>query len=299
MQDFDVLARKAASQHGLLTRQQLRDEGISRARLDRLVADGLLTTESRSVVGVAGAPHSWERSLMAAVLRAGALTVGSHRSAIRLWGLRSADDELEIALPSHRGVRISGVVVHRSVDLQAEDRTVLDGVPVTTPERTLVDAGLIFPEREVRRLVGQALITRITTRDRLWSIRRRVGVQGRTGVVALERALESLPGEQGAESDPELEMRALIRRAGMEEPVAQFGVDAGARHYRLDLSYPTRRVALEYDGFDPHISIEAFERDRERQNLLVIAGWVVLRYTWSDLRRHPERMVGQIRRALG
>ena len=298
MQDFDVLARKAASQHGLLTRQQLRDEGISRARLDRLLADGLLTTESRSVVGVAGAPQSWERSLMAAVLRAGGLTVGSHRSAIRLWGLRSVDDELEIALPSHRGVRISGVVTHRSVDLRAEDRTVLDGVPVTTPERTLVDAGLIFPEREVRRLVGQALITRITTRDRLWSIRRRVGVQGRTGVVALERALESLPDEKGAESDPELEMRALIRQAGLEEPVAQFGVDAGGSHYRIDLSYPTRRVALEYDGFDPHISVEAFERDRERQNLLVIAGWVVLRYTWSDLRQHPGRMVGQIRRAL-
>jgi hypothetical protein len=297
MQDFEVLARTAASQHGLLSRKQLRDGGMSASRIDRLLAVGSLSTVRRGVVAIGGAPESWERNVLAVLISIGGLAVASHRSALRLWGLREVDEEIEVTIPDHRMATAAGAAIHRSVDLQAEHRTVLDGVPVTTIERTLVDAGLIFPEREVRRLVARALVVKVTTRSRLWEIRRRLGRQGRNGVIALEQALETLPDEAGAESDPELELRAILCRPGIDEPVAQHLVVLGGSTYRLDLSYPSRRVALEYDGFDAHMSIDAFERERARQNDLVLAGWFVLRYTRVELRR-PEHIVRQVRAAL-
>lgn len=298
MQDFEVLARKAASQHGLLTRAQVKDAGLSRAQLDRLFDRRVLRAVSRKVLAIAGAPTSWEQSVMVGILTAGGLAVASHRSALRLWGLRDVDDQLELTIPSTRCLSVPGTTIHRSVDIQAEDRTVLDGVPVTAADRSLVDAGLIFPHREVRRLVARSLVLKIVTRDRLWTIRERVGRQGRNGVIALEQALETLCDESGADSDPELELRSLLRRSGLDEPVAQHRVALAGETYYLDLSYPSRRLALEYDGYDPHMTIDAFERDRRRQNALVLAGWTILRYTRTDLRDHPAHIVRQVRSAL-
>jgi hypothetical protein len=186
MRDFEVLARKAASQHGLLTTEQLRTFGLSRRTADRMVADGRLQRRGRGVVAVGGSPASWHQDLAAAVFSLPGLAVASHRSALRLWGLRSIDDELEVTIPDHRRADRTGVTIHRSVDLQAEDRTILNGIPVTTAARTLIDAGLIFPKSEVRRLVAQALILKIVSRAELWSLRRRVSEHGRNGIGALE-----------------------------------------------------------------------------------------------------------------
>jgi very-short-patch-repair endonuclease len=42
-------------------------------------------------------------------------------------------------------------------------------------------------------------------------------------------------------------------------------------------------VVCEVDGYEHHSGREAFTRDRERQNALVLAGWTVLRFTWEML----------------
>ncbi|WP_177238713.1 hypothetical protein [Pseudonocardia ammonioxydans] len=41
-----------------------------------------------------------------------------------------------------------------------------------------------------------------------------------------------------------------------------------------------------------------FRSDRAKQNALVGAGWVVLRFTWSDIHEHPGRTVAAIRAAV-
>jgi hypothetical protein len=298
MRDFDVLARKAASQHGLLTNDQLRACGFERRRVDRLIRNGLLRRVRPRVCAVAGAPIGWAQDLCAAVLSVGGLTLASHRAGLRLWGLRTIDDQLEIILPDHRRIRPSGVVVHHSVDLRAEDRTVIDAIPVTSVPRTLVDAGLVLPASEVQRLVGQALVAKLVTRDELWSIRRRVSEHGRTGVIALERALESLPDLDRAESGPELELAGILESADLPVPVAQYVVRVAGQTYRLDFAYPDARLAIEYDGFDHHITPEALAHDRRRQNQLLLAGWFVLRFTWKDIRDHPTKVITEVRRAL-
>ena len=67
----------------------------------------------------------------------------------------------------------------------------------------------------------------------------------------------------------------------------------------VDIAFPTERLAVEVDGWAWHHDRDRFERDRSRQNALVLAGWTVLRFTWADLTEDPTRVVVVVRAALG
>lgn len=195
--------------------------------------------------------------------------------------------------------RLAGVVVHRSVDLCARDVTDKSGIRVTTPARTLVDAGLRFPETEVQRLADHIISTGLATKSQLIEVRRRVGEHGRNGVVSLDLAIDGLPaGSAGAESGPEVALLRLLSQSGLPSPVLQFPVRVGGRRRRIDVAYPEVLVALEYDGSDVHTRVEGFVEDRRRQNELTAIGWTVLRYTHADLRDRPGAVVAQIRPLL-
>jgi len=252
----------------------------------------------REVVALAGAPPTWKQSLLVACWSTKPQAVASHRSAMRLWGMRSVDNELEVTVRYPRQPRISGAAVHRSVDLALADVSWVDGIPVTSPVRTLVDAGLHFPLKEVRRMIYHAIATELVTRGAVADFRRRVGRQGRNGVGAIDAVLDTLPlGAEDGESGPEAELLAICEQAGLPRPARQAPVIIGGRRYRIDLAYPEHRIAIEYDGFKEHTTPERFARDRQRQNDLVLHGWVVLRFSAVDLGR-PAMVAAAIRSAL-
>ncbi len=68
--------------------------------------------------------------------------------------------------------------------------------------------------------------------------------------------------------------------------------------YYLDIAFERLRLALEIDGRIHQTDRDLFESDRWRQNALVLAGWRVLRFTWTMLEAHPEEFVRQVRTAL-
>ena len=117
--------------------------------------------------------------------------------------------------------------------------------------------------------------------------------------------MRALLEERGAEfglSESVLEDRMLrvCRDSGIPVPVCQFEVLAGPRLLgRVDFAFPHRRLAIDVDGYEHHSTPDAFQRDRARQNDLVAAGWTVLRFTWADVCRRPERAANTIRRVLG
>ena len=299
MRDMSGLVRTATRQHGLLTNRQLREAGVTRGRQAGLVGSGLLVPVHRGVLRLAGSAPTWEQRLCAAVLTPGAPVVASHRSALRLWGLRTRFDGLEVTVRRPRNRKISDTIVHRSVDLISADVTSVDGIAVTTVARTLCDAGLIFPEHEVQRLVDHAVATSIVSGGELLAVRRRVGEHGRNGVVKLEAAVDGLPALVGeADSGPEVALLRLLVESGLPTPEAQFEVTTNGRRYRLDLAYPDSLLGLEYDGFDAHSGIARFASDRQRQNDLVDVGWTIRRYTHVDLRERPEAVVAGVRRHL-
>ncbi|MHB1641337.1 MAG: DUF559 domain-containing protein [Acidithiobacillus sp.] len=71
------------------------------------------------------------------------------------------------------------------------------------------------------------------------------------------------------------------------------------RKIRIDYALVAERVAIEIDGYRPHgLSKKGFASDRQRQNLLVIAGWQVLRYTIRDIRLRAQECIEEIERLL-
>ncbi len=72
---------------------------------------------------------------------------------------------------------------------------------------------------------------------------------------------------------------------------------AGRRIW-LDLCYPHLRIAIEIDGRGFHLGAADWQRDLQRQNELVLAGWLVLRFTAADLRDRPADVVRRVAAAL-
>ncbi len=264
-----------------------------------MVRNGVLDAARPGVVRLMGAPTTWEQALVGVILAPGVQAVASHRSALRLWGLRTRFDGLELSVSYPGNRRLTGVIVHRSVDLIDRDTTESMGVRVTTVARTLCDAGLIFPPSEVQRLVDHAIATGLVTANELWAVRRRVGQHGRNGVVKLEEAIEGLPaGAEKSDSGPEIKLARILVAAGLPAPARQYAAKAGGREYLIDLCYPESKLALEYDGVDHHTRVDRFVADRRRQNDLADVDWCVMRYTHADLRDQPHVLVGHVRRRL-
>ncbi len=68
--------------------------------------------------------------------------------------------------------------------------------------------------------------------------------------------------------------------------------------YEIDVAFVSERVAIEVDGWAWHRDVDRFNRDAQRQNALMNAGWHVLRFTWHHLRNDPEGVIAQVRQAL-
>ena len=63
----------------------------------------------------------------------------------------------------------------------------------------------------------------------------------------------------------------VIRRHGLPAPVPQHVVrdEHGQFVARVDLAYPDRTIAIEYDSYQEHVGKAALVRDSRRRNALV------------------------------
>lgn len=102
-----------------------------------------------------------------------------------------------------------------------------------------------------------------------------------------------------AESPPESRLRLQLVEAGLA-PVPQHVVLDGSGRFlaRVDLAFPAAKVAIEYDGRAVHEREDVFARDRQRQNALLAAGWLVLRYTAADLRWRSTALLHEVMTAV-
>ena len=179
----------AAGQHGLVTRAQLRLHGISTDAIDRRLRANRLRALHRGVyqVGPLVAPRARE---LAAVLACGPHSFLSHRSAGALWQLLPDSAEATaVDVSIRRGDRghRPNIRVHR-VSLGANDVTVLDGIPVTSPSRTLVDLAAVLGRRELERALAQAERLNLLERGTLSALTAARG--GRPGAPLLRSLLE-------------------------------------------------------------------------------------------------------------
>ena len=222
--------------------------------------------------------------------------MASHRSAAWLWGL--ADEHtLEVTVPKSRSPRLSDAVVHRR-HLPPSVTCRRRGVPVTNPLRTLVDLAAVFDVELLDQALDRGTASRLFTDAAVEAELSRWSRRGLPGTALLRQRL-SLRDASSSRPASALERRMgrLLRVAQIPPPDREHPVMAGA--YRLDFAWPEQKLAVEVDGYASHSSTQAFQRDRSRQNALVVAGWTVLRFTWDDVSNQPEKVAQHIRAALG
>jgi very-short-patch-repair endonuclease len=94
-------------------------------------------------------------------------------------------------------------------------------------------------------------------------------------------------------TDSELERRflRLVRRAGLPVPKTQQRV-AG---FRVDFFWPELRLVVETDGLLYHRTATQQSRDRVRDQALVAADFVVLRFTHAQVTYEPDHVVATLR----
>ena len=218
----------------------------------------------------------------------------SGRDAAAIWGadalVRGA--AIEVTVPEAVRFRApDGLVLVRS-RLQDSDVSAWAGVPVTTPGRTAFDVARRLPIVESVATVDAMLAARLL---RPQDLAASAAVRpGWPGISQLRRVLELCDGS--AESPQESRLRMILIAGGLPRPVCQHEVfDArGTFVARLDLAYPERQLAIEYEG-DHHRNREVFQKDLRRINRLRALGWTVLRFGPVDIYRQPDRVVALVR----
>jgi Protein of unknown function (DUF559) len=265
------------------------------------VRRGWLTEADVDVYRVAGAPSTWESRVLAAILSASPDALASHRTAAALWDLEGfTRGTPEITIP--RGVRYrrSTVLAHESTDLERCGIRRRQGIPLTDPGRTLLDLGRFVSDKRLLRAIESARRQRLTSWEELIATLARHARRGRAGVRRLRRVITAnLHRDEITDSDFELLVLALLLEHGLPEPFVhhELRTPNGLFLAEIDLAYPALRIAIELDG-GVHRRRDVFERDRPRQNGIVLEGWIILRFTWDMFVHHPEAIVAEVRAAL-
>jgi very-short-patch-repair endonuclease len=276
------------SSSGAITAGQLAATGISEGRVRGLIRSGVIERADRGLFVIAGATGDRRQALWLALLRSGGGSFLYRRSAAALWGLDGVDDqggdaiadEIEVAVPGSMHPRRGAVP--RLTSIRPGDLSVVEGFPVTSVARTLVDLGSAADLAVVERALESGLRKRLTTLRSLDEITRHVRSEGAR---RLRSVLDLRPAQAPCtESDAETLFVLIVRSSGLPEPRRQYPVILRGRRYRLDFAWPPVRLAAEIDGTAVH-GPDALEADLLRQNQILLDGWLVLRFTWHGVAR--------------
>ena len=271
---------------------------MSSDAIDYRLDSGLWMVVHPGVYRLASAPVTWPQALVAATL-ASPGSVISHRAAAIAWGLDGLGGRIvERSVPYPRSPELEGVVTHRSTDLSDTWVTAWEGVRITTPLRTLLDLGAVVRPWVVERAFASALGKRLITIE---GARRTVDElcrRGRRGAGTF-RAIVEAHGDASPPGVMEAAIEALYRRYQLPPGVPEYEVwEAGEFVARVDVGHPELRLAIEVNGYETHGTPAGFQRDHSRRNRLILAGWLVLEFTWHDVMHRPDYVAATISRAI-
>ena len=280
--DHRAIIAIASTQHGLITRRQAMAHGGSRRTIQTMVDAGLWSRARDGVYIIGSSQHTWEQRVMAACLAGGPDVHASHRTAVRVHGLVDRTGRLELLTDGYRRVRLPGVMTHRTIHFISEDRALVNGIPVTSVVRTLIDVGGRQGGATLGRWMDRALMAGQLDLSVLARRTNELTLPGRERPTALMRAIAlRADGHDPGRSVFEARIIAAMRARGMPELVRQHPVRRpDGRPAFIDLADEQTMTAVELDGWDTHGVRSAFEADRIRGNELLLLGWNLLRFTW-------------------
>jgi very-short-patch-repair endonuclease len=272
----------AARQHGVVTRAQLRELGMSDHAIEYRLRRGRLHRVRRGVYAVGRPQLTRNGVLIAAVLSCGPDAALSHEPAGEVLGIRKRRvGPIDVTVPGPRRAA-KGIRLHRSL-LQAGDVVRFHGIPVTSVVRTLLDLAQRLSPNELEATVNEADKLDLIDPERLRTALDKRG--GQHGVTALRALLDR---HTLTPTDSELERRFLpiARRAGLPPPLTQREVNG----FRVDFYWPDLGLIVETDGLRYHRTPAQQARDRRRDQAHAAAGLTAVRFTHEQIARETDHV---------
>lgn len=277
-------AQAVAQLGGIATRTEI-VQATCRRDLEAALREGRIVRVARGryAVPTADAARRAAHSLTGTVTL---LSAAAHWGWKTKWQPRAP----QVAVPRGRNVlpaQRDGVLLSWRA-IPATD--VVEGV--TSPVRTVLDCAAQLAFDEALSVADSALRSRMVTRRQLVAAAEQLAPRG-----ARRRVLHVVGCADGRAANPfESVLRAIALDVPGFEPVPQLRIDRGGRFLaRVDLADLRLGIVLEADSFEFHGEKELFEKDCRRYDELVVAGWRVLRFGWTQVMTTPawvRQMVG-------
>jgi hypothetical protein len=281
------LRARASAQHGLIGRDQLLALGVTDAEIQWRLGTGRIGLLHAGVYYLNATPATWKTDVLAGVLAAGPDALASHRCAGVLWGFDAVYGRMiEVTVPYLESPEPDGVILHRT--RRPNQPSVVEGIPITSPNKTLLDLAPYFPERVLEKAARSAVRDGLTTADLM---DREVAISGGRGVAGTRkfRRVVAAVAYDGSGSVAEIDLKHIVEEAPVPKPIQQMRVRLpGGDNAYPDFAWPDRGRIVEVDGFESHGDPAQFERDLERQNQLMDLGWEIRRFAAADIRKRPD-----------
>jgi hypothetical protein len=275
------LARLAAGQRDLVAAWQLLRAGWTIKAIEWHAANAGWRRVHSGVYALTQSPLSIEQRRMAATLTAPntflcRFSAGAHYA---IWTF-DAGYEMIVRHGNRGRNRSDGVLIRYSTTLNG-DVGIYKGIPITSPERTLIDLAVhADPARALREARRLKLLTPYSLAA---SLRKHSGRPGTKWLAELNDRYAGLPYSR-CRSNAEAKALEVLHDAGAEPP----DVNERVNGEEADLSWPRHRRIVEIDGAQFHqISAE----DARKQAIWENADFTVERISSDDVYDRPERLI--------
>lgn len=241
-------------------------------------------------------PLTLRHRVRAALLHAGPSAVVTGGRGCSAYGMRYVPAGLPLVLlvPTTVSRKKTALADLRRVSTMPRFR-LLQGVPVTLPERAVLDAcqGTVSL-RDVRAMLCESVQRGLTTSDRLAD---ELGHACWKGAALCRRALDDVVA--GCRSAPECELRDLVRTSAvLSEPLWNEPLPGSAGDIIPDACWPTARVVVEIDSTEWHRMGDLVELTERRRGRYAALGWTVVPISPRRLRDEPATVLHEIEEAV-
>jgi hypothetical protein len=272
---------------------QLLALGIGKGAIDYWLRCGRLHVIHRGVYAVGHPVLGDKGRLWAALLACGPKAVISHRSAAKLWGIRpNSRPAIDVTAPGRSRHRREGIDVHLVRQLDPRDVTTIDGIPVTTLARTLLDLAEVVPRSQLPRAIAEADYLRLFDLKAVQEVLSRS--DGRRGVKALSLVLTAAVPKERTRSALEQAFLDFCDQRGIPRPKVNTHPDGP----EVDMVWPQQGLIVELDGYQGHRTRRAFEGDRRRDAAHLLKGLRTIRVTHRWLTQEPDDLEHTIKQLL-
>ena len=290
------IAALAARQHGVVSRAQLLAIGMGRGAIHHRVTASLMHPVHRGVFAIGHTALAKEGLWLAAVLAGGDGARLGRRSAAALYGMRPASPaRVEVIVPRRRRKRTG--IRFLEATLQPDEVTVLRGIPVTDPARTLLDLAAVLRPHQLEHAINETEHRRLVSELSLEALLARY--PRRKGTVALRAILERRAiGRTRTRNDLEAALIAVVDEHGLPRPATNQMIELPTGWAEGDAVWFDQRLVVELDGYETHGTRHAFEDDRARDRELQAQGWRTARITSRQLETDAATIGRQLRALL-